>query len=189
MKTEVIDQQPESTPLNFDEQALVKPGAYLVSALLKRADERGQKLVELAAELNVTYGYINQLRSGNRSTKQISDEFTTACATYLGIPRLAVLVFAGQITLSDLFDKVEVLQAEIPRAMEYLSKDPVWGLLVTTELLESSFESKYCLIRLYEKATDRQLLPASLDLEEFGKAFERLTKARAEKMKARGIKE
>ncbi|MCC5611583.1 hypothetical protein LC612_33795, partial [Nostoc sp. CHAB 5834] len=113
--------------------------------------------------LNVTYGYINQLRNGLRDVKLISDDFTRSCAAYLNVPRMTVLVLSGRVTASDFFQSNEQMGSELSRAMAFITEDPAWGPLITAELRQSSNESKYALVRLYEKANGKVLMSNCLD--------------------------
>ena len=76
-------------------------GAVLIAWMLDEAKLRGMKLPELARQLGVTGGYINQLRIGIRQTSNIAHEFASRCAEFLGVPTVVVLVVAGYLTLSD----------------------------------------------------------------------------------------
>lgn len=151
----------------LDEKALQRPGGLLLAALQQCANERGQTLRDMAAELGVTYGYISQLANGNRHVNQISDRFAEACALYLMRPRLAVLVMAGRITPKDAYESEELLVGEIPRAMEYIYKDSEWGPLLTPQIRALDTTSHFGIVRLYEEATKRRLLPQPLDLKQF----------------------
>ena len=138
-----------------------------MAALQNCANERGQTLREMADELGVTYGYISQLANGNRSVNQISDRFAEACALYLMRPRLTVLIMAGRITPKDAYESEELLVGEIPRAMEYICKDPEWGPFITPQIRALDTMSHFAIVRLYEDATKRKLLPQPLDLKQF----------------------
>jgi hypothetical protein len=53
----------ERTPWcgNFSEEELDRPGGLLLAALIKCANDRRLLFKDMAKELGVTYGYINQL--------------------------------------------------------------------------------------------------------------------------------
>ena len=161
------------------DEEIARPGAMLMAALMHRANERGLKLNEMARELGVTYGYINQLRSGIRSIKTISDKLVLACAMYLSVPRLTIQMMAGKITSSDMFESEEIKACQITNAMSFMVNDPKWGRLVTHELRESSLESQYCLVRLYEKATNKVLMDGHLNTNSLCLEISRLTELQA----------
>lgn len=148
---------------NLDETELSRPGGLLLAALTNCANSRRQQLNDMARELGVTYGYINQLRNGIRQTSQISDDFALACARYLGVPRLTVLMLSSRITPEDVFESREMVANEIPRAMAYLCEDPDWGPQVPQEIRDGSPQAQFLVIRLYEEATGKKLLPERLN--------------------------
>ena len=148
---------------NLDEDEITRPGGLLLAALIRCANERRMQLNDMARELGVTYGYVNQLRSGIRNVNQVSDDFALACARYLNLPRLTVLMLAGRITPQDVFESQDMMVSEIERAMAFIYEDPEWGHLVTPELRNTAIESQYLIVRLYEAATHKVLMNAQLD--------------------------
>lgn len=150
---------------NLDEAELARPGGLLLAALIRTADERRQQLNDMARDLGVTYGYINQLRNGLRKVDQISDGFALSCAQYLGVPRMTVLMLAGRVKPEDLFEHQEMLVTEVDRAMSFLTTDPVWGPMITPELRGTGVESRFGLVRLYEEATGKVLMDKRLKPE------------------------
>ncbi len=86
------------------------PGGPLVGWLYDECRRRGQEYRQMADALGVTYGYINQLRSGVRLVRQISDEFAVNCARYLGVPPVVVKMIAGRIPMSDFVHPREPLE-------------------------------------------------------------------------------
>lgn len=153
------------TPWNgsLDESELDLPGGLLLAALTACANSRGHHFSKMAAELGVTYGYIAQLRNGTREVPQISDDFAMACARYLMVPRLTVLTLAGRLQPKDFFESGDVMAAEVTRAFEYLCSDPKWGPLVTAELRKTGIESQFAMVRLYEAASGKTIMPRALD--------------------------
>jgi len=143
---------------------LQKPGGILLAMLTSRANDLGHQLIEMSDELNCTYGYISQLRSGVRKTQHISDEFATACAVYLNVPRLTVLLAAGRIRPLDIYqDKYEVI-ATIPRAMQFIIGDFTFGPLMPPGLVdETPLETQFLIVKLFEAATGHTLLPGTFD--------------------------
>ncbi len=148
---------------NLSEVELNRPGGLLFAALLQCANERRLLLNQLAAELGVSYGYINQLRNGIRNVLHISSEFTTACARFLVVPRLNILILAGIVTFSDLYESDELMASEISKAMMFIYQDIEWGSMITPELRNINLESKFVLVKLYESATGKVLLNNALD--------------------------
>lgn len=77
------------------------PGGPLMGWLFEEAETRGLRVQELASELSVTTGYLMQLRNGVREAVHISYDFAVACAMFLEVPTVVVLVLAGRLTLVD----------------------------------------------------------------------------------------
>jgi transcriptional regulator with XRE-family HTH domain len=160
-----------------------RPGGLLLAALVRCTNERGMQLNELAKELSVTYGYINQLRNGIRAVSQISDDFALACSRFLGIPRLTVLMLAGRITPEDLFEPGARLATEVSNAIGFVCDDKAWGHLITPELRSSCSHSKFAIVRLYEAATGKVLMDRTLQLESLAEEISRLQEHGFEKPK------
>jgi transcriptional regulator with XRE-family HTH domain len=85
----------------MNEREAARPGGLLMAALLGCAEEREHTQDQVARYLGVHYSYLNQLRNGLRNVSSVSRPFSQACAQYLGLPRLQVLIMAGQITAED----------------------------------------------------------------------------------------
>lgn len=77
------------------------PGGPLMGWLLEEAEKRGMGLPGLAAELRVTVGYLAQLRAGIRDCASISHDFAVACAVFLQVPTVVVLILSGHLQLVD----------------------------------------------------------------------------------------
>jgi hypothetical protein len=126
----VVTAEPPAPPLGYSEAfsaawAAGCPAARLVEQLractrplvrlvFAEALRQGKSIRELAAQLRVTHGYINQLNAGTRRADQISDDFSRALSEVLQMPRLLVLFVAGRLTVGDLeeLDTVGVAAAE-----------------------------------------------------------------------------
>jgi len=158
---------------------LAKPGGILLGMLTSRANELGQQLGTMAEELNCTYGYIAQLRSGLRETKNISDEFADACALYLGVPRMTVLLAAGRVKPSDVYEDAHEAMATVPRAIQFMRGDSIFGPIMPSEVTTASLEMQFFIVQLYEAATGRKLLPGAFDAEVMAHMIEQYQAARA----------
>lgn len=179
MNTEMKVATKEKWDGSLDEAEIAKPGGLLLAALIQCATSRGQQMNELARELGVTYGYINQLRTGIRKVAQISDDFALACAYYLGVPRLTVLMLAGRITPSDVYEPEVMLPNVVPPALKVIEDDPEWGPLMTSSVAELDIPGKYLVVRLYEQATGKKLLPERLDLPRLAEGIKQLESLQA----------
>jgi transcriptional regulator with XRE-family HTH domain len=77
------------------------PGGPFMGWLLEEANARGLQIQDVARELCVTTGYLLQLRNGGRETANISHDFAAACAMFLDVPTVVVLIVAGHLQLVD----------------------------------------------------------------------------------------
>lgn len=140
----------------------------LLRVLLHAADRRGHTVTAMAAELGVSQGYIFQLRSGQRKTEHVGQEFTLACARYLRIPVVLVKVWAGRIRLTDFGWPASAANTQRDRDLADLGEDPAYAGLVPEELAQCSDAMKDLIWNLYCEATGRQpvtwvTLPRMLD--------------------------
>ena len=158
----------------LDASSMKRPGGLLMSALARCAQERGQSLPDLAEQLGYSYPYINLLISGARRVDQVSDDFTNACAAYLGVPKAAVLMMSGRLEARDFFGPGNFHAGMLDTAMRFIEADPAWSPLVTAELRHASNQSKFCLVKMYEAATGKKLLADQFDPQAFGRELDRV---------------
>ena len=170
----------------LDAPSMKRPGGLLMSALARCAQERGQSLPELAEQLGYSYPYINLLISGARRVDQVSDDFTNACAAYLGVPKAAVLMMSGRLEAKDFFGPGDFHVGLLDAAMRYVESDPSWSPLVTAELRHASAASRFCLVKMYEAATGKTLLAGQFDPQAFGRELDRVH-AEAARMNSGGV--
>ena len=167
------------------DEELVRQGGALLGMLAGRAQELGHNRTEMAKHLNVTYGYIAQLSSGHRLPQHISAEFAEACTRYLGVPKLTVLMAAGVIKVEDALEKPDEITTSLPLAMQFISRDPEFGALMPPELLsasETSANLQFFIVRLYEKATARKLIPGEHTIEMIANALDLVERRRQDLM-------
>lgn len=183
--TAVKPAEPKRTPWmgGITKDELAKPGGILLAMLTARANELGQQLGTMAEELNCTYGYISQLRSGIRKTQNISDEFATACAQYLGVPRMTVLMAAGRVRPEDVYEDPHEAMSTVPRALQFMQGDAHYGPMMPNEVFDVSLPLQFFIVQLYEAATGRKLLPGSFDAETVSDQIQQFTEYR-KKLKA-----
>lgn len=103
-------------------------GGVLLGWLADECRRRGQLQQDMAKELNVTYGYIHQLRTGVRPVANISHDFAKACARYLGVPAIVVKLISGSIDMGDFAWPPQDEAVLISRAFNRMLADPmVWA--------------------------------------------------------------
>lgn len=147
----------------LSDEEITRPGGALMAALLHRANQLGHQLQEMSNELNVTYGYIAQLRGGHRQPENISDDFVNAAAAYLGVPRMTVLMLCGRVKPDDVMLQKHNVAQQIPAAIEFIGQDAVYGPLMPLEVRKASYEMQFFIVSMYEKATGKTLLDGRQD--------------------------
>lgn len=136
-----------------------KPGGRLMGALMSCAAHRGQLQQDLAAYLDVTYGYLSQLRTGKRSVAAISEKFARSCAKYLKVSTLKVMLLAGKLAPQDLVEPEGDYESQLRSAVDFVFRDGRFGHLITPTLRDADADTRYGLIQMYERATGTRLLP------------------------------
>lgn len=136
------------------------PGGPLIGWLYDECRRRRQEFRQMADELGVTYGYINQLRSGLRHVRQISDDFAVSCARYLGVPPVVVKMIAGRIPMSDFVHPQVPLEDALDRAMAQMLDDPVARHVLPADMSGLSLEAKQSLVAMYMECSGHDLLEA-----------------------------
>lgn len=160
-------------------------GGPLVEALTQTARERGQTLADLAEALEVTYGYLVQLRSGSRSSANISDTFASRCARYLGRPRLTVLMLAGRVTSADFFDDDALNMVNLERAYDHIRSDPYWGPRAPKLAKDEASRHPELLLLavwLYEELKGMSLLPGLGNPKDLADAIDAFRSATKQKL-------
>ena len=143
------------------QEVIEQEGSTLLAMLFAKAHTEGLQIQTLATEkLGVHPSYLAQLRSRAKSVETISHDFARACAHYLGIPLIAVLVAAGQLKEEDFREAVED-DAMIANAVNFILRDPHVGLIVPEKLLKQDKDLQRAFVILYEMATGKKLLGES----------------------------
>jgi hypothetical protein len=150
----------DETPEERAQRLYAGKGGPLVSWLLDEAHRRQQTYRDMAYDLQVTYGYINQLRSGLRSVENISHEFAKSCALYLGVPTIVVKLIAGNIRMSD-FGWPSLTEEEvIDRAYRRMASDPSVKPALPAQADVLTHAAKKALVMMYSDASGVDLLGA-----------------------------
>lgn len=142
-------------------------GGPLIGWLLDEARARGMQISEMAEQLGVTYGYINQLRSGIRDTAAIGQGFAEACGRFLGVPPVVVKLLGGRILLSDFLAPDESEEQLVDRAFRVMLEDPVARKCLPADVDGLSAEARRALVLMYAESSGQALfhldsLPAIL---------------------------
>lgn len=132
---------------------IARPGSTLLAWLLRQANDRGQQLQEMAADLGVTYGYIAQLRGGLREVRHISPAFIGSCARYLSVPPVAIKVAAGIIGIEDFLVPGGSEEQQFDAALRHIQADPLLGPMMPPQMLQSDMRMKRFVVACYQEAT------------------------------------
>lgn len=151
--------------LASEEKAL--RGATLLQWLIEAANEQGLQLNEVAERLGCTYGYLHQLRKGLKPVPGISERVIDACAEFLGIPRLAVMLAADIVKPTDFYADAEMVNSSLDTALRLIRSDPQWGPRMSPAILDLDARGKLFVINLYEQARSLQLLAGRADVENY----------------------
>lgn len=128
-------------------------GGPLVGWLLDECKQRGQLPGDMAQELGVTSGYINQLRSGLRKSENISREFAVSCARYLGVPPVVVMIVSGRISMQDFVCPTQPPEPVLQRAFNAMLEDPVVRALLPADVGHLNADARQALVRLNGNTT------------------------------------
>ena len=133
------------------------PGGPVIGWLLDEAYKRGDTLGAMAAEIGVTYGYINQLRTGIRSTEHLSQEVCEGMARYLGTCNAVIKLLAGRIVLRDFLWPNESEEVAVERAFRQMKEDPKIRQVIPHDLGPLSHEAKKALVLIYGESSTQDL--------------------------------
>lgn len=149
---------PEEKPLR---------GATLLQWIIETANEQGLQLNQVAAKLGCTYGYLHQLRKGMKPVPGISEQLIDACAEFLGIPRLAVMIAADIVKPTDFYADEELVTSSLDAALRLIRSDPEWGPRCSPAVMDLDTRGKLFVINLYEQARGVQLLPGRANIDRY----------------------
>ncbi|NYT62725.1 hypothetical protein H0A66_10415 [Alcaligenaceae bacterium] len=164
-------------------------GEALYAALQGRARQLNHTLQDMCRHLDFSYPYFSQLRSGRRKLSSASEEFTYACAKYLGVPRLTVLALADIVSPHDLYSESDAITVHLHRAFDHICTDPTWAHLAPESVRISPPTTQYLIVRLYERACGLQLLPEAVEPERLAQSMITLRKLKTSLIKARATQD
>lgn len=140
----------------------------LIRALLKEASRRGHRMADMAEALDITYGYIAQLRSGHRKPEHVSQTFADACGRYLGVPTALVKLWAGRVSITDFAWPARSREREVAEGLDSLRDDPAIGSLVPDALFTADPSVREFVWQIYQECTGAhpqglRAMPTALD--------------------------
>ena len=144
---------PRHSTQGKDTRGINTHGGVLIDLLFDEAHRRGITSMAMAKEVGVTFGYICQLRSGNRRVQQITHKFACACSRFLGIAPMSVKLAAGLVGLDDFLSPVESVESSIDRAMRNMLADPRIRLGLPSQLSALTLQAKRVVLEVYMQTT------------------------------------
>lgn len=132
-------------------------GGPLMGWLFDEGNLRGSDIQDLARELSVTTGYLNQLKGGFRKTQDLSHEMCVSCARYLHVPAIAVKLVAGVIRIGDFLHPSESEEHAVERAIRHIMNDPQIKKAVPANLTALPFEAKKAIALMYVEVSSQDI--------------------------------
>ena len=134
-------------------------GGPLIGSLFDEAHRRGHEPKDMAVSLGVSFGYINQLRSGIRKSEDISQDFADACGGYLGYQTIVVKLLAGNIRMSDFLNRAETEEAAIDRGIRHMMADAKVRTTLpdVSQLACMPLQAKRALVLLYSEVSSSDI--------------------------------
>lgn len=145
-----------------------------MALLWEEAAQRGMNQSELANELGVHYSYLSGLKSGASAIPKIGHDLIGRIATFLGLPRIAVMLAAGQLTLADFYQAPDAISNYLLQGLRAIQTDKVYGPITPPEIFELSRPVQLLLITFYEEVRRRTLIPGRVTPEELAERFAEL---------------
>jgi len=140
----------------------------LIRVLFKEAMRRQHRLADIAKALGVSSAYLAQLRSGRRHTEHISEQFSEACARYLGVPTALVKLWSGRISMRDFVWPTRSGKVDVENGLRTLRDDPAVASWIPAALYTADETVKEFVWQLYQEGSglyseELRLMPHALD--------------------------
>lgn len=134
---------------------------------------------EVAEEaLGVSYSYFAGLRSGEKEIPKIGEDVIAKVAKFLGLPKVVVMLAAGQLRLEDFYQDPNVLGAYLEPSLQYIQRDREVGAYMPPSIYTAEPALQHFVVTLYEKAFGKTLIPSKASLEEIVERYKRLSEVR-----------
>ena len=156
--TSATDASVSETPQERQRRIYRAEGGPLMGWLEDEARARGHDQKTTCFHLGVTSGYLNQLRSGLRSTANIVQATCDSFAHYLGVPPIVVKVVSGQIRSSDFATRAQSEESLLMRAMLHIERDPAIGPMLRSRLRTLPVEAKRVVALMYGEVSGTDVL-------------------------------
>jgi hypothetical protein len=155
-------------------EEMARPGAVLIALIFQAAKNKNLRPAETCDALGISYSYFTALRNGGKPISKISDEMVDKIAVFLQLPKIVVMLAAGQLKLEDFFYVGEDIDSLLPVALNFIQNDPGFGPFMPLAVFSSHRDLQLFLVMLYEKATGKTVLPARVEPGAAVRRFESL---------------
>lgn len=152
-----------------------RPGAALLALLLEAAYVNGLSMRDLAREIGLSYPYFAGIRNGGNDIRKLGDKHFDRIAALLNLPKVAVLLAAGKLTLADFCQNPTFLRTDLVPALEFIQRDPEIGPYFPPSVFSADPSIQQLLVLLYEKATGRLLIRSKSSIDEIRERHRLLT--------------
>lgn len=142
------------------------PGAPLLALLIEAGNTQGLSSRELAEKhLGITYSHYQLLRKGQRSVPKLQDETIDRIASFLGLPKVIVMLAGGQLKLEDFYPDPSMFEQQLESALRFIQRDPEFGPYMPPCAFSADTGLRRFILLLYEKASGTSLIPARVAID------------------------
>lgn len=155
---------PDHIPGLSERERAEVPGARLLELLFDEANRKSMGMQQLAEQIGFSRPNLYALRQKRRSVPGMARHYKEACAEFLGLPYIAVLMAAEVIRPSDFYVPIDDPEREVNTALEFIKRDPLHGKRVPADIQDADFELKLYVVECFEQATGKRLLTNRVSL-------------------------
>jgi hypothetical protein len=135
--------------------------------ILAAAAARRMGIHEAArAALGVSPSHFANLRSGDKDVTQLGEERIARAARFLGIPKVSVMLAAGQLRIEDFYSEPDKVSGQLQPALRFILADPELSPYLSPAILKADAAVQQAFVLLYERATGRVLIRGKVPAEE-----------------------
>jgi plasmid maintenance system antidote protein VapI len=162
---------------------MTRPGAVLTMLIFQAAHNRNLQARDACKILGITPGHFSSLRSGAKSFTNITEEFAERIAAFLGLPKVAVKLAAGQLRLEDFFYQGNLIYNQLDAALRFIISDPKFGPKMPASIFSADRDLQAFVVLLYEDATGKVVLPGKVEPQDVVQRFQALVGGEGDRKK------
>lgn len=131
----------------------------LIWKLTQLAQQKGDRLTDVADKLGISYPYLSALLRGTRPITQASKSTLAAMAHYLDVPVAQAFVWAGVLTSEDFFQPKR-LESDLETLYAALLSHPDFGAYAPTRARWAALDTptKVLIAALFERASGQRFM-------------------------------